>query len=127
MASLFGFRTRSPQRDRETDRERFARLDNLLEEIAAQISAERNGLERRYSESSVNAGFLADAIDNEEAATGYSARLAAMTDDLINYENRLAALSRQIALLHDLRARSRAIFQEQNEADSVPKKASGDH
>jgi len=125
LASLFGFRTRNPQRDRETDRERYERLESLLAEMAAQIAAERGGLERRYRESSANAGFLADAIDNEEAASGSSARLDAMTDDLINCERRLAALSRQIAVVEDLRTRARSLFSDPLQAETPRREALG--
>jgi len=125
LASLFGFRTRNPQRDRETDRERYERLESLLAEMAAQIAAERSGLERRYRESSANAGFLADAIDNEEAASGSSARLDAMTDDLINCERRLAALSRQIAVVEDLRTRARSLFPDPLQAETPRREALG--
>jgi len=110
LASLFGFKTRSPERDRDTDRERLARLSAFLGEMADQIAAERTGLERRYREASTNAGFLADAMENEEVSAGSSHRLDAMTDDMLNYERRLAALSRQIGVVEDLRARAQALL-----------------
>ncbi|WEX08168.1 hypothetical protein [Chelativorans sp. AA-79] len=125
MASLFGFRTRSPDRDRDTDRERHMRLDGVMQEIALQMLAERTGLERRYRESSANAGFLVDAMDNDEAASGSSARLDAMTDDLINCERRLAALSRQMALMEDLRRQAQDLVEEDRQAPPAKRKAKG--
>ena len=112
MPLLFGFRTRNPSRDRETDEARFTRLATLIDEIAAQIRAERAGLEKRYLDASANAGFLMAAMDNDEGPQHSSARLDAMTSDVLNCERRLDALSRQVALLEDLRKRAEGLLGE---------------
>ena len=131
MALLFGFRTRSPSRDQETDRARFTRLATLIDEIAGQIRAERAGLEKRYLDAAANAGFLMAAMDNDEGPQHSSARLDAMTNDVLNCERRLDALSRQIMLVEDLRKRAEGLLedapsqQEDGEPEAGPATSSG--
>lgn len=110
MASLFGFRTRSPSRDRETDSMRFGRLTALLDEMKSQIEAEKAGLEKRYGDASANAGFLMDAMDSEEVSSRSSSRLDALTEDVLNCERRLETLARQVALIEDIRKRAQGFL-----------------
>jgi hypothetical protein len=121
MASLFGFRARNPARDRETDRIRFMRLATLIDEMAGQISSERAGLQKRYGESSANAGFLMAALDNDEAAPASSTRLDTLTEEILNCERRLAALSRQLQLLDELRGQAEGLLD-----DARPRISAGD-
>jgi small-conductance mechanosensitive channel len=93
----------------------------LMDEIAGQIRSERDGLQKRYSESSANAGFLMAALDNDEAAPASSARLDTLTDELLNCERRLAALSRQLQLLDEVRRQAEGLLD-----DASPQASTGD-
>ena len=104
MASIMGFRTRAASRDQETDTARFSRIDHQLRETAAEIGAERAGLEKRRGTASADAAFLLDAIGNEEVATRSSTRVGALTNELVRGERRTVDLLRQLDLVSDLRA-----------------------
>mgnify|MGYP001486936503 CR=1 FL=1 len=101
--AIFGFRTRSPERDDATDTHRFDRLARLLEEITEEISLERSGLERRYRSETADAAFLAEAIENDGAPERSQGRVEELTTSIINCERRLDVLSRQAAVLDDIR------------------------
>lgn len=103
MASLFGFRTRSPSRDRETDDLRFTRLTRLIEQTTMEINAERQGLEKRYRDTSNDAGFLISAMENDDASPRSSAQLDELTSAILASERRLAVLALQGELMDELR------------------------
>ncbi|MGL4490855.1 MAG: hypothetical protein ACRCU5_15555 [Rhizobiaceae bacterium] len=46
------FKPRSPERDLQNDDERIERLDNLLQDVIAEVRSERKGLRERYENSS---------------------------------------------------------------------------
>lgn len=102
MVFGMGFRTRNPDRDRDTDRERFGRMLSAIESTRAAIAAEREGLQRRYKAVSNDAGFLDNAIDNGETSPENAAKIDQMATTMINYERRVADLSRQIETLDAL-------------------------
>ena len=85
--ALFGFRTRNPQRDRETDRARFERLLNLFGRLIAEIEAEYDGLKERYGRTQASAAFALDAFENGEGE-----ELSAKADDLALAMRRYQAL-----------------------------------
>ncbi|RWC31874.1 hypothetical protein [Mesorhizobium sp.] len=103
MASIFGFRSRDPARDRQTDVSRLDRLAKLFEQIAAEIEAERAGLENRYRTTATNAAFLVEAMENGSASDKRSSEVSALTQSILNCERRIAALSRQDGMMKELR------------------------
>ena len=102
MASIFTFRTRSADRDRETDSRRLQSLRASFDELCGQIRGEEEGLRRRYERVRDQAAFAVQNLDN-----GGSARLAAKADTLARTlgqcEARLATLKAQSDFLASLR------------------------
>ncbi|RUZ78112.1 hypothetical protein EN943_11840 [Mesorhizobium sp. M7A.F.Ca.US.006.01.1.1] len=117
MASIFGFRSRDPARDRQADVSRLDRLAKLFEQIAAEIEAERTGLENRYRTTSTNAAFLVEAMENGSASDKRSSEVSALTQSILNCERRIAALSRQDGMMKELRHSLDMVFDE--DASSV--------
>lgn len=117
MASIFGFRSRDPARDRQTDIARLDRLAKLFEQIAAEIEAERTGLEIRYRKTSTNAAFLVEAMENDPASDRRSSEVSALTTSILNCERRIAALSRQDGMMKDLRHALDMVFDENGAPD----------
>ncbi|RUU94547.1 hypothetical protein [Mesorhizobium sp. M7A.F.Ca.MR.245.00.0.0] len=117
MASIFGFRSRDPARDRQADVSRLDRLAKLFEQIAAEIEAERIGLENRYRTTSTNAAFLVEAMENGSASDKRSSEVSALTQSILNCERRIAALSRQDGMMKELRHSLDMVFDE--DADSA--------
>ncbi|MBZ9773666.1 hypothetical protein [Mesorhizobium sp. CO1-1-8] len=117
MASIFGFRSRDPARDRQADVSRLDRLAKLFEQIAAEIEAERVGLENRYRTTSTNAAFLVEAMENGSASDKRSSEVSALTQSILNCERRIAALSRQDGMMKGLRHSLDMVFDE--DADSA--------
>lgn len=103
MASIFGFRTRNPERDRQTDIQRFDRLAKLFDQISAEIEAEKAGLENRYRSTAANAAFLVEAVENGSASAGKMSDVDTMTSAILNCERRIAELARQNGLMKALR------------------------
>ena len=83
MASIFGFRTRSADRDDTTDAQRLARIKALIAQVAAEIEAESAGLEKRCRNQATDAGFLVEAIDNAEVSARSEARVDELTSSLL--------------------------------------------
>ena len=101
--AIFGFRTRSPERDDATDARRSDRLARLFNEIADEISMERSGLERRYRSETTDAAFLVEAIENDGVPERSQGRVEELTASIINCERRLDFLSRQAVVLNEFR------------------------
>ncbi|RWM21218.1 MAG: hypothetical protein E5X53_06805 [Mesorhizobium sp.] len=119
MASIFGFRSRDPARDRQTDISRLDRLAKLLDQIAAEVEAEKNGLENRYRTKTTNAAFLVEAMENGAPSSSRSSEVSELTKSILNYERRIAALARQNELMKDLRHSLDAIFDESAQPSST--------
>ncbi|AZO10058.1 MULTISPECIES: hypothetical protein [unclassified Mesorhizobium] len=119
MASIFGFRTRNPGRDRQTDLQRFDRLAKMFDQISAEIEAEKTGLENRYRSTATNAAFLMEAMENGSASSSKSSDVNTMTDTILNYERRIAELARQNGLMKELRHSLDAIVDESSPAGSA--------
>jgi small-conductance mechanosensitive channel len=119
MAPIFGFRSRDPARDRQTDISRLDRLAKLLDQIAAEVEAEKNGLENRYRTKATNAAFLVEAMENGAASSSRSSEVSELTKSILNYERRIAALARQNELMKDLRHSLDAIFDESAQPSST--------
>jgi len=116
MASIFGFRSRDPARDRQTDLQRFDRLARLLDQIATEIEAEKTGLENRYRSKATNAAFLVEAMENGSASTSKVSEVSELTTSILNCERRIAALARQNSLMKELRHSLDAIVEENGES-----------
>jgi hypothetical protein len=119
MASIFGFRSRDPARDRQTDIARLDRLAKLFEQIAAEIEAEKAGLESRYRKTATNAAFLVEAMENGSASERRSSEVSALTDSILNCERRIAELSRQGGMMSGLLHSLDMVFDENSTSDSA--------
>ena len=119
MASIFGFRSRDPARDRQADIARLDRLAKLFEQIAAEIEAEKTGLESRYRKTATNAAFLVEAMENGSASQRRSSEVSALTQSILNCERRIAALSRQDGMMKELRHSLGMVFDEGAASDSA--------
>jgi hypothetical protein len=112
MASIFGFRSRDPARDRQTDLQRFDRLAKLFDQIAAEIETEKTGLENRYRSTATNAAFLVEAMENGSASASKESEVSVMTNSILNCERRIAELARQKGLVKELRRSLDAIVED---------------
>jgi len=122
MASIFGFRSRDPARDRQTDLQRFDRLAKLFDQISAEIEAEKTGLESRYKSTAANAAFLVEAMENGSASASKGSDVNAMTNSILNCERRIAELVRQKSLVKELRHSLDAIVEDGSDR-SAPQSA----
>jgi predicted RNase H-like nuclease (RuvC/YqgF family) len=100
--AIFAFRTRSPDRDRATDAQRFQALCAALEDLAEQIRREEAGLKNRYEQVRDQAAFTVQNLDNGSAGN-LTERADALTRSLAQCEARLAALKSQQEFLVRLR------------------------
>lgn len=116
--ALFRFRTRNPARDRQTDESRLERLRRMLHEFQADIEHERDGLRARYEGIMADAAFSQQALEDDRADNGISAKIDDMTETMIRYNERIALLESQIAFVTDL-DRKAARFFEENEGDGT--------
>lgn len=103
MASIFAFRTRSPDRDRGTDLARFDQLAHWLEQLTSEIEAERSGIRNRYEAVSANAAFLVEAMDNSEVSSRRADEMDRLTETLKTCLRRIEALGRQTEFVAGLR------------------------
>ena len=125
MASIFGFRSRDPARDRTTDLQRFDRLAKLFDQVAAEIEAEKVGLENRYKSTAANAAFLVEAMENGSASTSKGSDVSAMTNSILNCERRIAELARQKGLMKELRHSLDAIVEDGSDRSAAQSAARG--
>jgi hypothetical protein len=94
--ALFRFRTRNPERDRETDMSRLQRLHQSLADIRAEMERERTGLRERYEKVTANAAFSQQTLEDDSAGAVMSSKIEDMTGAMIRYAKRLASLQAQI-------------------------------
>lgn len=116
MASIFGFRSRDPARDKQTDLARFDRLAKLLDQITAEIAAEKTGLENRYRSKSTNAAFLVESMENGSASASKRSEVGNLTKSILNCEQRIAELVRQTSRMKELRHSLDAIVEENGQS-----------
>ena len=110
--ALTRFRTRSRERDRETDFDRLRRLQQSLGDIRKEMERERNGLRDRYEKVTANAAFSLLAMEDSRGGTGLTSRIGDMTDTLIRCARRIASLEGQIGFVTDLDRRIELFSQE---------------
>lgn len=103
MRSVFGFKTRSADRDRQTDTTRFQRIRDLLAEVSGEMDREKTGFEKRYGTVAADAAFLVEAMDNEAAPAGDNERIASLTETLRACERRIAFLNKQMLFMEECR------------------------
>lgn len=120
IRSVFGFRTRHPDRDRQTDAARLERVLEMFASISLEMERERAGLEKRYGTVSADAAFLLEAIENEGGPQRDSDRIGELTDSLRACERRMAALGRQMLFMEECR-RSVECFAEDNAIAVAPR------
>ncbi|MGC4024068.1 MAG: hypothetical protein QM744_02170 [Mesorhizobium sp.] len=104
MLKQFSFRIRNPQRDKQTDADRFKHLATVIDETIAEIASEQDGLDRRYKSSQSDAALLMMASDNDDVTETHAhARLSSLESTIIACEERLKELGAQKDLLQKLR------------------------
>lgn len=103
MRSVFGFKTRSADRDRQTDTMRFQRIRDLIAEVSGEMDREKTGFEKRYGTVAADAAFLVEAMDNEAALAGDNERIASLTESLRACERRIAFLNKQMLFMEECR------------------------
>ncbi|RFC65769.1 hypothetical protein DY251_17210 [Mesorhizobium denitrificans] len=104
MLRPFSFRIRNPQRDKQTDAERFKHLATVIDETIAEVAAEQEGLDRRYKLSQSDAALLMMASDNDDVTETHAhTRLSSLEATIIACEERLKELGTQKNLLQKLR------------------------
>lgn len=112
------FRVRSLRRDRETDATRAARLLGLVEGLRKEIERERDGLRDRHESIAAQAAFSQQALEDDQD-TSISPVINDLTDVMIRYSARIAALERQIDFVTGLRAEAE-LFPYENEDVATP-------
>jgi N-acyl-D-aspartate/D-glutamate deacylase len=100
--ALFSFRTRSPERDRETDALRFQRLGQLMRHLRTEMQNERDGLQSRYENVAASAAFSQEALENGRGGADMSSRIDELTGSMLRYSRRIASLDSQIAFIAGL-------------------------
>jgi hypothetical protein len=101
-----GFRTRSPERDAETDAARIGQIGAKISDVLEAFEKEREGLNRRISEAQMLASVTVGTATDE-----YVTREPAQAEGLASYEaemrrgrERLATLENHISNLKFMRA-----------------------
>jgi hypothetical protein len=107
--AFFRFRTRSPERDRDTDVGRLQRLRQSLADIRAEMEREKNGLRDRYEKVMANAAFSQQLVEDERGGSGMSSTVDDMTGTMIRNTKRLAALQAQVDFRHRNRQPGRCV------------------
>ena len=105
--ALFRFRTRSPQRDRDTDIDRLRRLQQSIVDIRAEMERERNGLRDRYDRVTADAAFSQQRLEDGRDGDGASSKIDDMTGTMIRYTKRWRRCSRRSISSPRSAARSR--------------------
>ncbi len=98
------YRTRSAERDLETDDSRLGKIIRLLDNIITEIRNERDGLNNRYKKETADAGFLLAAIDNEGVNEKSDMRIDQLTGSILRSERRLVTLANQADTLSEIRS-----------------------
>lgn len=117
--ALFRFRTRDPQRDRETDSGRLQRLRQSLSDIRAEMEQEKRGLRDRYDKVTANAAFSQQLVEDERGGVGISSKIDDLTGTMIGYTKRLASLQAQIEFVTETERRIVAFSQASAEDRAV--------
>jgi predicted nucleic acid-binding Zn-ribbon protein len=95
----FLFRSRSPQRDRETDQARLARIHQTVRTCVTNAESELNGLRARLEKAQHSASMLVGNIDNNEHDEASRSELRSAEERLLATERRIVQLKDHIAAL----------------------------
>jgi vacuolar-type H+-ATPase subunit I/STV1 len=117
--ALFRFRTRNPERDRETDSSRLQRLQQSLADIRAEMERERSGLRDRYEKVTADAAFSQQTLEDDHAGAAMSSKIDDMTGTMIRYTKRLATLQTQIDFVTEMGRRVEAFSHANTEERAV--------
>ena len=99
---MLGFRTRSADRDRQTDISRIGKLRQALLDVETELAKEETGLRRRYETASTDAAFSQQVYEDGRGDAGISSRIDGLTSTLINYSRRISELDRQKAFIGEM-------------------------
>lgn len=99
---MLGFRTRSADRDRQTDISRIEKLRQVMLDVGTELAKEEAGLRRRYETASTDAAFSQQAYEDGRGDAGISSRIDDLTTTLINYSRRISELDRQRAFIGEM-------------------------
>lgn len=100
--ALFGFRTRNPERDRQTDITRFQNARQAIKEAISEIERERSGFRHRYDDAAVDAAFAFENMENEGETDEAAAHVDELTQTLIRFSQRINFLEKQIAFMQEI-------------------------
>ena len=99
---MLGFRTRSADRDRQTDISRIQKLRQALLDLGTELAKEEAGLRHRYETASTDAAFSQQVYEDGRGDDGISSRIDDLTNTLINYSRRISELDRQKAFIGEM-------------------------
>lgn len=108
---MFGFRTRNPKRDHQTDLVRFNQLISVIESMHADMVGERTGMQTRYRNTEASAAFAMEALENGDGAK-LSEKVDELTLDLRRYHARIASLDKQVAFIGSIEQDMKAFLEE---------------
>lgn len=98
--ALFGFRTRNPERDRQTDITRFHNARGAIRRAISEIELERSGFRRRYDDTAAAAAFSFENMQNEGET--HQTAVDKLAHTLIRFSERINFLEKQIAFMQEI-------------------------
>ena len=108
---MFGFRTRNPKRDHQTDLDRYNQLISLIEKLHAEMVGERTGMQTRYRNTEASAAFAMEALENGDGVR-LSEKVDELTLDLRRYHARISSLDKQVAFIGSIEQDMKAFLDE---------------
>ena len=106
------FRTRSAERDKESDAMNIARVTRAIDQAIANSEAERDGLSQRLADVTSRAAIFAGngSDDYHEREAAVSDRLKVLDSEVKNAQRRLGELAHNMMQLEQLREEVRSRF-----------------
>ena len=95
----FLFHFRSPQRDRETDQARLARIHQTARSAVTNAESELNGLRARLERARQSASLLLGNIDNGDREEASNSELRSVEERMLVAERRIMQLNDHLAAL----------------------------
>jgi hypothetical protein len=96
------FQFRSPDRDQETDKRRFAPVQKAVHSAIADAEAEVKGLQTRIAKARTSVTYLLTQIEDGDHEPNCRARLANVEQRLLAGELRLGQMKEHLACLREL-------------------------
>jgi hypothetical protein len=96
------FRFRSPERDKETDKRRFALVQKAVRSALAGAEAEVKGLQTRVAKARTSVACLLAYIEDGDPDPAWRAQLTNVEQRLLMGERRLAQMKEHVARLREL-------------------------